>query len=451
MTDSSAQQKTENTEENIAKPAIAHRFSCSPGHVLLTLVGATFIIFEILFIDLYSDNFWFSFNIEWLGLPMLMVAALLAALLLTLMETRVACKAFSVLRKGAPPMVFRKWLITDESGITFGLRHVKWSAIDDLRVTWLGNLQIRSRILCGDVPKDPDVILTAPFGMASPQDQKRLIAIAQQANPNIKIDGKLMKRISSPILAGQNMVQFIGAGMMTIVLVDVGLSSFHWLEMLKHYHLANKAAIAAEGRDFSKAADELKLADKLRDNQIPFSYAATQFLNKGVSAAGVLQARAEALMAMNRPPEAIADIKSAIAITPENFRLYLKLARYYQDTHQTAEAKSQIQKAIEKHKNSLLPRLYLISILNESQPDSAKATYKETQEHLLSQIFDTEPIWPPGGNRFVTDVFYQPDIHFVFDRLLNVADTRKDAVPLTNPVPHTNPATRKSAPEATSR
>jgi len=38
---------------------------------------------------------------------------------------------------------------------------------------------------------------------------------------------------------------------------------------------------------------------------------------------------------------------------------------------------------------------------------------------LTESTFAHEPMWPPGGNRFIHDVFYKDDINFVFDRLLD--------------------------------
>ena len=56
-------------------------------------------------------------------------------------------------------------------------------------------------------------------------------------------------------------------------------------------------------------------------------------------------------------------------------------------------------------------------------PSSAavSSAYKKAMDDLTESTFAHEPVWPPGGNRFIHDVFYKDDINFVFDRLLDAS------------------------------
>jgi hypothetical protein len=419
MNDSSAPDKTlpdDPPDRGAVKP---HQFPCSVGHQLLAVVGATFLLFEIVFIDLYSDNFWFSLNIQWLGVPTVLIIALLAHLLLLSLESRMACRWLRFIWQGRPPIVYRRWLAVDDTGITFGLRHLKWDAIDELTLTWLGNLQIKSRLLCGDGSDTPDIVLKLPFGVASQSDQSRVVDYIRNKNPGVIINQRLIKRLSSPVVKGQNFIQLAGGLMMSVVLLDVAHSSFHWLEMLKHYHLAHKTALAATADALKIAAGELQRADDLRAHPLPISYASSQFFSKGISAAGVLQTRSDALMSLNRPQEAIADSLSAVELRPKEFRGYLHLARLLHVNKNEDLARAKLKQAISEQENSLLPRLYLIASLHGQDPQRADSVYKETLKDLDESTFEGEPVWPPGGNRYVTALFYKPDFLFVFDRLLN--------------------------------
>jgi hypothetical protein len=418
MNDSSAPEQTLPEGQAAGEPVKPQQFLCSPGHTLLALVGMTFILFEIVFIDLYSDNFWFSLNIQWLGIPTILILAVLAHGLLVALESKRACRWLSLICKGTPPVVYRKWLSIDESGITFGIRHLKWEVIDELALTWLGTLQIKSRALCGDQTAQPDIVLKVPFGAAAQREQKQFLELIRSARTDLKVNNRLEKRVNSPIVKGQNIMQFAMATMMMMILVDVANSLFTRLEMLKHYYQAQKSALAGGTDAIATATAELTQADQIRDHPLPISYVTTQFLSRPAATAEVLLARSDALMAMNRTKDAIADSKNVVDCTPENFRAYLHLARQLQQVGEVEESRRQIELSITKHKDSLLPRLYLISSLRHDNPHESSEQYKKTLDHLMARVYDGEPVWPPGGNRFVTDVFYQPDVHFVFDRLI---------------------------------
>jgi hypothetical protein len=39
-------------------------------------------------------------------------------------------------------------------------------------------------------------------------------------------------------------------------------------------------------------------------------------------------------------------------------------------------------------------------------------------QRLIDIAFGDEPLWPPGGNRFLHELIYLDDATFVFDRLI---------------------------------
>jgi hypothetical protein len=380
------------------------------------LIGVSFVVFEIVFIGFYSNNFWFSLDLANLGVPAILAAAVLAYGVLRLLEGPLGCRVASPLFKGKPPVVYRTWLQTDDDGFSFGLRHVRWQVIDTVELSLFGNLIVRSRAICGDEQLQPDLIFKFPFAAAAQPEQRQFIETLKLARSGVSLNKRLVKNISSPIVRGQNFVQFIGAGMMLVLLLDLGYSSFYYLEMLKHYYLADTNALSGQLAD---AGVELKAADTLRAHPLPISYVTTRFLNVGSCAAGVSSARAEALWHMDRKDDALAEVQQAIKASPENFRGYLHYARLLEDSGKLPEAREQMEKAVEKHKDSLLPRLYLLANAHDQRPELVATVYKQSMDDLKDKVFQDEPIWPPGGGTFVHDVFYSRDISFVLDRLLS--------------------------------
>lgn len=375
----------------------------SKGHQLLTLIGFSFIFFEIIFVFLYSDEFWFSLDIRWLGIPVILLVAALSHFILLALQSDAACRFLQPLWKGRPPIAYTRWLTLDNDGFTYGIRHIKWSAVDEFFLTFFGNLEIRSDSFSGPVFK-------FPFGLALPQEQRAFFESAKERKPGLRSNARLEKRINSPIVRGQNFVQFLGAAMMAFVLLDLGYSSFSYLEMLKHYHLAR-----TEG-----SVEELRKGDEILEHPLPISWVTNRFIHNGPSGAGTFQARANAEIELGNLSAALIDADKAIAITPDNFRLHLFRARILTAQNENTEAKDSIDKAIENHKNSFLPRLYLIANAAKKSEDAKQKAYASSLAELGESTFGDEPHWPPGGNRFLSEVFYSDDIHFIFDQLLHV-------------------------------
>lgn len=387
----------------------------SKGHQGLTLVGATFVTFGVVFIGFYSNNFWFSLNLAWLGIPTVVLAGAIACVCLMLLEAKPGCRLFWPILRGKPPVVFRRWLVVDNNGFSHGLRHVAWEAVDEVALTFFGNLEIKSRAVCGTQAEQPEVVFKFPFAPAAQQQQQEFIDALQAHRPSVGMNKRLEKRLKSPIVRGQNLIQSFSSIVMLVLLIDFGHSSFYYLEMLKHYYLADVDGLAGQAAD---AASELARADELRAHPLPVSYITKFFLNVGANASGVSTARADALWHMGRYDDAIAESRKAIDTSPESFRTYLHYAQYLEETGHLAEAEAQMEKAVEKHKNSLLPRLYLMANAIDQKKGLSGTVYKQSMDELTDKVFESEPYWPPGGNSYIADVYYSRDIYFILDRLL---------------------------------
>lgn len=389
--------------------------SASKAHQLLALIGMTFVLFEIIFVQLYSDNFWFNFDISPFGIPaILLVAGAAHGLLLILQSDRVSRFLYPLLL-GKPPLLYTRWLRLEKEGFRYGIRTVQWKAVDELFLTFFGNLEIRSYVLSGNVSGRADPLFKFPFGAGTQENQRLFVERVKSQCPGVKLNKRLEKRINSPIVRGQNAIQLGGAAFMAAILFDLGYSSFAYLEMLKHYHLARTAAIAG---DTNTAKSELQRADSFYQHPLPISWVTNRFLTLGSSGAGIMQARSLALNAMGDRNRAIDDADRALAMSPENFRLHLLRARLLYDAGRKEEAKAAIHSAIDKHKESLMPRLYLVAAAKDDGQTAVEDSYSDAINALIENTFGEEPVWPPGGNRFVHDVFYSDDIYFIFNKVL---------------------------------
>jgi tetratricopeptide (TPR) repeat protein len=320
------------------------------------------------------------------------------------------------LKKGAPPLVYRKWLKTDDSGITFGDRHVVWSAVDELQLTIFGTVMMRSYALCGPASTSPDIILKFPLGCCPAAFQVKFLNLVKQKQPSVVFNNRLSKRLLAKDIPGTLVVQSLGVVFMVAVLLDVAQATFHFLEMNKEFYLAQ-----TEARDgnLDKAKKHLETGDYIRTHGLPLSWVNTKLLAEGTVAAGVYESRSEALWRLGRKEEALADAKKALELYPISHKMNLRVARLLAEMGKEHEAQEQIRVAIDNSADMLMPRLYMISLLvDEKKRDRAKAMYKVYMDDLKDLVFGEEPLWPPGGNRFLHEMFYQDDAKFILDRLL---------------------------------
>lgn len=390
------------------------RLPTSAGHAWFTLAGFSFVIFEVIFLCFYGSDFWFDSDVSPLGIPAVAAALLAGHLFLSFAESGAGCHFFAPIWKGRPPFVYRRWLEADGDGFTFGRRRVLYSAIDSLSLTLLGNVQVFSSAICG--PGRADMVLKFPLGPASTANQKDFLNRVRNASPAVPFNARLVKRLSAPELKGAAAVQCLGAVFMLLILLDVGQSTFSYLQMMKEYYLAQ--SLAREGKR-SEAASHFNQAESIRAHPFPVSWVSAKLLKEGVVAAGVEQAKAEALFTMGRQAEAIECARRAAALAPTQFRHNLRLARYLAANGRLADARAQIRQAIDNHEDSLLPRLYMIAtVAGAGDRTRAAKFYDMYVEQMRDIVFGQEPLWPPGGNRYLHELIYQDDLLYIFDRLL---------------------------------
>lgn len=440
-------------EQGNSRTTKAHPTGTTAAHRGVTLMGFSFVVFEVFFLTLYSDSYWFPVDLTWLGAPAVLVAMVIAHLLLVSIESRKGLQIASCIFKGLPPVVYRKWATINERsyapGVEFGLRRVTFEAIDELELTFWGNLRLKSYSLCGRFPKPPatapaasaskdhppDVILKLPLGVASPAHQKELVAVMQKHKSAMLLNKRLVKQINAPELTGkaQAWIQQLGVVFLFLVLLDVGHSTFTYLEILKSYYQAQQTALTSTNGSRGDAQKLFDRAETLRQHPLTISWVSNKLLNEGIMASGILQARADALWRMERKDEAVQSAREALALSPKSWRINLKLARYLTFMGDGRKAHAEIETAISDHKGSFLPRLYMLALKKEhgipgparaaptdtaSSGTSLTGLYKKYRDELDDEVFGKEPVWPPGGNRFLHDVFYRDDITYIFDRLI---------------------------------
>ncbi len=402
------------------------------GHQGYTLVGIGFIVFELGFLVLYSNDFWFQFNVYWLGIPAALLALCFAHFFLIWVESKAGCNFFSPIWKRRPPCVYREWVRLNESdlepGISFGERHVVWRAVDKLELTIWGNLRVLSRALSGapstkakktkilfSQPDDAEEILKFPFGFGSVADQKLVIDTMQHYNPALNLNQRLTKRLAQKDVKGAITIQQLGAVFLFLVLMDVGFSMFSYLEMLKNYYLCELAG-TSDWRDEHKLSPVFfSQAEAIREHPVPFSWVSTKVMSEGKVASGLYQTRAEALWAMGKKEEALESMRKSLKLSP-SFRLNLKVARMMALNGQREKAEEQLKEAIEDHDSALLPRLYMLAL---SSPAERATLYKSHLHALDDDLFGSDLMWPPGSHVFLQDVFYRDDLTFIFDKMLD--------------------------------
>ncbi|HEY9679008.1 MAG TPA: tetratricopeptide repeat protein [Drouetiella sp.] len=435
--------KTDTTNEQgeTAKFAAEKKLSATAAHQGYTLIGVSFVVFELIFLVLYSNDFWFlnrsdfwgDLNVYGLGIPTVLIAILIAHLVLLWVESRYGCIFFAPIWKRRPPIVYRRWLRLNENelypGLSFGQRHVIWEAIDEIELTFWGNLRIFSSALSGNPSvkttksffpffrsEGLEEVLKFPFSVGNLEDQKFLIEAMRHHNPQLRMNARLTKRLEQKDVKGTALVQQFGVVFLLVVLLDVGFSMFTFLEMLKNYYLCERTAIAAYREERKVAPIFFDQAESIRTHPIPVSWVSNKIMSSGKIASGVFQTRSDALWSMGRKAEAIESLKKAIELSPNTFRLNLRLARLLAQNDQRDEAINQLNEAIDNHASALLPRLYTLAITSDSQ---RARTYKSFLHDLDDELFASDLLWPPGTHLFLQDVFYRDDLTFIFDRLLN--------------------------------
>lgn len=396
------------------------------GFVLLTI---TFLVFELVFLSLYSSTSWFGTEIRYFGIPVVLALLPVTHQILLSFEKKPLLQIASPLRNGLPLILYWHWLRLDDTNLTIGLRKVAYSTIDELKLTIWGNLHIRTRALRlgveGSAETDQnrassneptDLILKLPLGVVSPQFQKKFIETVKAVKPDVLINKRLRKRLNQQDVSASQMVGVMGAMFLLIVLLDLGQASYTYLDVLKNYYNADLSARKNERADSERYFEQ---GEKILKESLPLSWIKIKFFDEGNGAAGVRIARADALWHMGRHQEAIDECRHALKLSPKAFRINLKLARMLNAIGSPDLAKSEIEQAIENKSDSFLPRNYMIALRYERLgKQEAEKLFDEYLKELDEDLFGEEPPWPPGGERIIHDVWHRDDLVFVYDRLL---------------------------------
>jgi tetratricopeptide (TPR) repeat protein len=398
------------------------------SHRGLALIGSALISFEILFVILLAVPFWLDANLVPLGVPAVVLMALFANTILSLLESPAVCRMLRFVLNGRPLIVYRQWISFDEQGFTFGVKRISWDVIDEVGLNFFGTLLIKSRKLCGPAKivkgvdmNPPDLIAKLPFAAISFASQNQFVKTLQEKNSEIVLNQRLKKQITQPLVKGMQYVQGASVVFLALALLDLGYATFAYLDTLKHYYLSH---VEAAAHHMESAQDHFQKAEDLRLHPLPISYITPRLTSLGGVSENYQQARWEALWALGKRQEALAVAKDVADHSPKGFRSHLRVARLYSELGDEAGAQAQIKQAIEKRDDALLPRLYDVAyFLGQKKVDQAKKSFDQYSTKLDEEVFGQEPGWPPGDVRYVDSVWYKGDLNYVLKRVLGV-DTK---------------------------
>ncbi len=438
----------------------------SLSHKIYTLIGFAWPVFGIIFLTLLCSTDWFGVNLVQL-VPVAVVSALALGHAIALaLESSWATRGAYFFKQGMPLIFYRHMAtivapgafteniaVPEEPGghysgygqpaIVFGLKRVLFEAVDELYLTFLGTLEVRSYVSAGhvfagesdntsnnqsqsDEPLNrPDVLVRLPLSILNQSKQNELVSLFTSFNPDIKINQRLAERLNSPIVRGQNLIQSFGAALLLFALCDVTYATFTWLEMLKNYYGSqlcmrhpDEAAIFIPGKTAPLRAGQLyEQAEQIRLHPAPLSWAYRALFANGNSQAQLLAIKAETLYRMGRIKEAISTLEEAVEVKASGFKAKLQLVRYLAEDGRVPEARKILAAIVEKHKDVLLPRVYDDALLSD-QPEAMAAAYGKDLVALDEEVFGTEPAWPPGGEKPIMEMWKRDDLTFIGDRLL---------------------------------
>lgn len=445
-------QTSDDVSSGEAGNAVTETFSTSLAHRGYALVRVAYLLFAFVFLFLFSSESWFSLDLSSWSLPTLALLLVLAHGTLVLLESNLACRIFRFVARGRPAVSYLRWATLERAessgsaefpakssedadsrpdALRYGRRRIVLSAIDELELTFWNNLLIKSSALSGHKDADSisessadslDTVLKLPFGVISPTTQRRFISTIRNAKPDVRLSKRLEKRMNSKLVKGESIIQTLGAVFLLVVLIDLNCSLFTYLQMLKGYH---QAQVVARYPDSIRARGETswevpyESAERLRKSPSPLSWVSKGLLQKGFAAASVDMARAEALWYGGRKGEAIDSLSDALKEYPRSLHIHLELARWLTLEGQEERAKKVLEESLEIHPDSMLPRLYSMSLLRrKGQMASARKMMTAYSQELDEAVFSEEPWWPPGGNRFVVDMWGRSDIDYLMQNLL---------------------------------
>jgi hypothetical protein len=263
----------------------------SLSHSIYTLIGFAWPAFGLVFLIMFCSSDWLAltFPVQWLFPLVCLLSLLLGHGTAMALESRAVTGWLYFFRRGMPLVFYRRfatlqematgaqagggdWARTSDGAdassdlagggaanigakalergrpaIIFGAKRILLSAVDELHLTFLGMLEIRSYAASGkvftavatanDTPLNKaDLVARIPIGALALSDQKRFVEIFRGGRPGLTVNKRLDDRLNSPIVKGQALISSIGAVILLYALFDVGYATFTWLEMLKDYY-----------------------------------------------------------------------------------------------------------------------------------------------------------------------------------------------------------------------
>ena len=426
----------------VLAPALSHR--------IYVLIGFAWPAYGFLFLIMLCSNGWFAlgFSIVWLFPLICFIALLLGHATAMILESRWMTSALYYFRRGMPLLFYRRFALvqTTTSGagsdpldrgrpaIIFGAKRILLSAADELYLTFLGALEIRSytasgKVIAagakvGDAPLNKaDLLARVPIGALTMSDQKRLVEIFRAGRPGLTVNKRLDDRLNSPIVKGQAFISSLGAIILLYALFDVSYATFTWLEMLRDYYGSQlcllhpekaQLFLGASGAKQEKeiARDLYDRAEQMRTHPFALSWAYRALFANGNSAAELLAIKAETLYRFGRKDEAIAVLQDALLLKPSGYKVQLQLARMLAEGGRRDLARQILEKVLERHKDVLLPRVYIYALL-AGDAKAADALYKKYLAELDDQVFGEEPGWPPTVEKPLLEMWRRDDLEFL--------------------------------------
>lgn len=421
---------------------------------IYTIIGFAWPVFGFIFICLLCTPEWFGLKLIWFFPLAVLLCLALGHCLATLFESDAVTSLCYFFKRGMPLIFYRRFAFVEEAeketavdpaaaqfkgqpAITFGQRRVLLSAIDELFLTFLGTLEIRSYAASGRLSRKdgagavnkPDVLVKVPLSTIGIEREKELIALFRTYRPDLLVNKRLTTRLSSPVVKGQALIQSFGAVIIVLALIDVSYATFTWLEIVKNYYCAQVAVRHpddAREHKFLTASEEPKAAaeryfaaaEELRTHPSAISWAYRALFANANSQAQLLSIKAETLYRLGHNEEAIDTLQKALELSTTGYKTQLQLARYLADSGRAAEAMEALEKVVKRHKEALLPRVYGEAIEMEKSDAAAGARYNEDLSALDEEVFDSEPAWPPGGEKPLMEVWRRDDLTFLAQRFV---------------------------------
>ena len=420
------------------RPSIVHR--------IYVLIGLAWPVFGIIFIYFLCDPSWLGGDFRLSPFfPLATIAALsMAYVLARVLSGNLAARVFAFIKHGQPFLYFDRALDMSKPALMrSGLLQLDMSSISELRLTLLGVLEIRSSDITGG--GDGYVLARLPLSILSLADQKRLVDAFKEHRPDLIVSDRLTKRLASPVVKGQTIVQACGALILVVALIDVSYASFVWLDILKEHYAVQTLSrtdvvyggTVKEKLERARYRHELRTgwtggaddreslnkeaqkryqhAEQMRTNPFPLSWAFRALFAGGNSASQLDIVRAESLRDLGRPDEARDILQAVVAKKQPGIKAHLSLVRLLIGMGEIKAAQSELLTIEDAHKDLLLPRVLRLTLEKRLGADAREraSLLARSLEELDQEVFGDEPAWPPGGERPITEMWHRQDLEIL--------------------------------------